>query len=50
MDNFESNFNLARVNLTHTLGTCNDSSEATVSLSFRHVDRPPQATVEPYAH
>jgi hypothetical protein len=35
----ESNFNLARVNLTHTLGTSNDSSEATVCLSFRLVDR-----------
>jgi hypothetical protein len=35
----ESNFNLARVNLTHTLGTSNDRSEATVCLSFRLVDQ-----------
>jgi hypothetical protein len=30
---------LARVNLTHTLGTSNDRSEATVCLSFRLVDQ-----------
>jgi hypothetical protein len=35
----ESNFNLARVNLTHTLGTSNDHSEATVSLIFRVMDQ-----------
>jgi hypothetical protein len=46
----ESKFNLARVNLTHTLGTSEDRSEATVCLSFRLVDRPPQATAGPYAH
>jgi hypothetical protein len=34
----ESNFNLARVNLTHTLGTSKDRSEATVSLIFRIMD------------
>jgi hypothetical protein len=33
----ESNFSFARVNLTHTLGTSNDCSEATVCLSFRLV-------------
>jgi hypothetical protein len=32
-------FNLARVNLTHTLGTSNDRSEATISLIFRVVDQ-----------
>jgi hypothetical protein len=31
--------NLTRVNLTHTLGTSNDRSEATVCLSFRFVDQ-----------
>jgi hypothetical protein len=31
--------NLARVNLTHTLGTFNDRSEATVCLLFRLVDQ-----------
>jgi hypothetical protein len=46
----ESKFNLARVNLTHTLGTSEDHSEATVCLSFRLMDRPPQATAGPYAH
>jgi hypothetical protein len=35
----ESNFNLARVNLTHTLGTSNDCSEATVCLSFWLVEQ-----------
>jgi hypothetical protein len=30
----ESNFSLARVSLTHTLGTSNDGSEATVCLLF----------------
>jgi hypothetical protein len=38
-DDSESNFkNLARVNLTHMLGTSKDHSEATVCLSFRLVD------------
>jgi hypothetical protein len=31
--------NLARVNLTHTLGTSNDCSEATICLSFRLVEQ-----------
>jgi hypothetical protein len=31
--------NLARVNLTHTLGTSTDGSEATVYLSFQLVDQ-----------
>jgi hypothetical protein len=35
----ESNFSLAKVNLTHTLGTSNDCSEATVCLSFPLVDQ-----------
>jgi hypothetical protein len=35
----ESNFSLARVKLTHTLGTSRDRSEATVCLSFRLVDQ-----------
>jgi hypothetical protein len=35
----ESNFSLARVNLTHTIGTSNDYSEATVCLSFRLMDQ-----------
>jgi hypothetical protein len=35
----ESNFSLARVNLTHTLGTFRDCSKATVCLSFRLVDQ-----------
>jgi hypothetical protein len=40
MDDSESNFkNLARVNLTHTLGTSNNRSEATICLSFRLVDQ-----------
>jgi hypothetical protein len=34
----ESNFNLAMVNLTHTLGTSNDRSKATC-LSFQLVDQ-----------
>jgi hypothetical protein len=38
-DDFESSFNLARVNLTHTLGTSKDRSEATVSLIFRVMDQ-----------
>jgi hypothetical protein len=33
-DDSETNSNLARVNLTHTLGTSKDRSEATVCLSF----------------
>jgi hypothetical protein len=32
-------FNLARISLTHTLGTLKGRSEATVCLSFRLVDR-----------
>jgi hypothetical protein len=32
-------FNLARINLTHTLGTPKGHSEATVCLSFRLVDQ-----------
>jgi hypothetical protein len=38
-DDSESNFNLARINLTHTLGTSKDRSEATVSLIFRVMDQ-----------
>jgi hypothetical protein len=39
-DDSESNFqNLARVNLTHTLGISNNYSKATVCLSFRLVDQ-----------
>jgi hypothetical protein len=34
----ESNFSLAKVNLTHTLGTSDDCSKATVCLSFQLVD------------
>jgi hypothetical protein len=35
MDDSESSFNLARINLTHTLGTSKDRPEATFSLIFR---------------
>jgi hypothetical protein len=35
----ESNFNLARVNLTHTLGTSKDHFKTTVSLIFRVMDQ-----------
>jgi hypothetical protein len=51
-DDSESNFeNLARANLTHTLGTSNDHSKATVCLSFRLVEQGHhKATVGPYAH
>jgi hypothetical protein len=38
-DYFESNFQPCKANLTHTLGTSNDDSEATVCLSFRLVDQ-----------
>jgi hypothetical protein len=38
-DDSESSFNLARVNLTHMLGTSKDHSEATVSLVFRVMDQ-----------
>jgi hypothetical protein len=38
-DDSELSFNLARVNLTHTLGTSKDRSEATVSLIFRVMDQ-----------
>jgi hypothetical protein len=33
-DDSESNFQPCKVNLTHTLGTSNDDSKATVCLSF----------------
>jgi hypothetical protein len=39
MDDSESSFNLARVNLTHTLGTSKDRSKATISLIFRVMDQ-----------
>jgi hypothetical protein len=35
----ELNFNPCKVNLTHTLGTSKDRSEATVSLIFRVMDQ-----------
>jgi hypothetical protein len=35
----ELNFNPCKVSLTHTLGTSNDRSEATVSLIFRVLDQ-----------
>jgi hypothetical protein len=46
----ESNFNLARVNLTHTLGTSNDSPEATVCLSFRLVDQSHHKRLQDHTH
>jgi hypothetical protein len=39
MDDSESSFNLARINLTHTLGTSKDHSEATFSLIFQVMDQ-----------
>jgi hypothetical protein len=38
-DDSESSFNLERVNLTHTLGTSKDRSEATVCFSFRVMEQ-----------
>jgi hypothetical protein len=35
----ESNFNPARVNLTHMLGTSKDHPEATIFLIFRVMDQ-----------
>jgi hypothetical protein len=46
----ESNFSLARVNLTHTLGTSNDSSEATVCLSFRLVGQIHHKRLQDHMH
>jgi hypothetical protein len=46
----ELNFSLARVNLTHTLGTSNDSSEATVCLSFRLVDQIHHKRLQDHTH
>jgi hypothetical protein len=46
----ESNFNLARVNLTHMLGTSNDCSEATVCLSFRLVDQIHHKRLQDHTH
>jgi hypothetical protein len=46
----ESNFSLARVNLTHTLGTLRDCPEETVCLSFRLVDQIHQKRLQDHMH
>jgi hypothetical protein len=46
----ESNFSLARVNLTHTLGISRDCSEATVCLSFRLVDQIHHKRLQDHTH
>jgi hypothetical protein len=46
----ELNFSLARVNLTHTLGTFNNCSEATVCLSFRLVDQIHHKRLQDHTH
>jgi hypothetical protein len=46
----ESNFSLARVDLTHTLGTSNDCSEATICLSFRLVDQIHHKRLQDHTH
>jgi hypothetical protein len=46
----ESNFSLARVNLTHTLGTFRDHSEATVCLSFRLMDQIHHKRLQNHTH
>jgi hypothetical protein len=50
MDDSESNFNLARVNLAHTLGTSKDCSEATASLIFRFMDQGHHKRLQDRAH
>jgi hypothetical protein len=42
--------NLARANLTHTLGTSNDCSEATVCLTFRLVDQIHHKRLQDHTH
>jgi hypothetical protein len=46
----KSNFSLARVNLTHTLGTFRDRSEATVCLSFRLMDQIHHKRLQDHTH
>jgi hypothetical protein len=46
----ESNLSLARVNLTHTLGTFRDCSKATVCLSFRLVDQIHHKRLQDHTH
>jgi hypothetical protein len=46
----ESNFSIARVNLTHTLGTFRDRSEATICLSFRLVDQIHHKRLQDHTH
>jgi hypothetical protein len=46
----ESNFNLARVNLTHTLGTSKDCSKATISLIFRVMDQGHHKRLQDHTH
>jgi hypothetical protein len=46
----ESNFNLARVHLTHTLGTSRDCSEATVCLTFRLMDQIHHKRLQDHTH
>jgi hypothetical protein len=49
-DDSESNFNLARINLTHTLGTPKDRSEATICLSFQLVDQIHHKRLQDHTH
>jgi hypothetical protein len=46
----ESNFSLARVNLTHTLETSRERSEATVCLSFRLIDQIHHKRLQDHTH
>jgi hypothetical protein len=46
----ELNFSLARVNLTHMLGTSRDRSEATVCISFRLVDQIHHKRLQDHTH
>jgi hypothetical protein len=49
-DDSKSNFNLARVNLTHTLGTSKERSKATGSLIFRAMNQGHHKRLQDHTH